>query len=298
LPARDEVLRGFLGADLVGFQDRLSADNFVRAAARLDDAKADATMITVDEHRTAVGVYPVSVDVPAIEHLVRQDHIRARARQMRDDFGAPETLFVSSDRLDYTKGIADRLRVYGELLRDGRLSAATTAFVQIATPSRENLAEYARIRERIERLAGQLNGTYGRVGKPVVHYSPHTYTFEEMVSLFSVADVMVVTPFRDGMNLIAKEYVASRTDNRGALVLSEFAGAAIELSESLVVNPYDEQSMKTALVRAATMTGAEQGRRMHSMRRHLAENDIHAWLASLNTDLLAFAGRTSAADLG
>jgi len=218
--------------------------------------------------------------------------VQERAAQMRVDLGGPETVFLSTDRLDYTKGIADRLRIYGELLRDGSLSPTRTAFVQIATPSREKLTEYAQLRQRIERLAGQLNGAYGRVGRPVVHYLPNAYSFDEMVSLYLVADVMVVTPSRDGMNLTAKEYVASRTDSRGVLVLSEFAGAAVELRESLVVNPYDDERMKAALVRAVTMTPAEQGRRMRSMRRHLAEHDIHEWMSSFLADLhAATAGR-------
>jgi trehalose 6-phosphate synthase len=165
------------------------------------------------------------------------------------------------------------------------LSPTSTAFVQIATPSREKLTEYAQLRQRIEGLAGQLNGAYGRVGRPVVHYLPNAYSFDEMVSLYLVADVMVTTPSRDGMNLTAKEYVASRTDGRGVLVLSEFAGAAAELRDSLIVNPYDDERMKAALVRAATMTPAEQGRRMRSMRRHLTEHTIHGWMSSFLADL-------------
>jgi trehalose 6-phosphate synthase len=189
------------------------------------------------------------------------------------------------DRLDYTKGIFDRLRAFGELVQDGEVSVDETVFVQVATPSRERVEQYRRLRDEIDRLVGRLNGDLGRIGTPAIHYLHNSYPKEEMAALFRAADVMVVTPLRDGMNLVAKEYVACRYDGGGALVLSEFAGAADELRQAYLVNPYDINGMKQAILTAMNAGPRDLSRRMRAMRKTVAEHDVKRWAQQFLTVL-------------
>ncbi|MDA3040666.1 MAG: trehalose-6-phosphate synthase, partial [Actinomycetota bacterium] len=161
------------------------------------------------------------------------------------------------------------------------------SMIQIAEPSRDHVEAYVSLRERVERLVGEINGDFGRVGLPVVHYIHRTQSFAELLAMYRAADVMLVTPFRDGMNLVAKEYVASRHEETGALVLSEFAGAAHQLKEALLVNPFDIDGVKNAIVAAAAMTPAEAQRRMRSMRRSVARHDAAGWATSFISTLRA-----------
>ena len=181
------------------------------------------------------------------------------------------------DRLDYTKGIAHRLKAYGELLKEGRLTTPDDTLVLVASPSRERVEQYRRLRDEVEVTVGRINGEFGKVGNAPVHYLHQSYPQEEMAALYLAADVMLVTSLRDGMNLVAKEYVACRYDETGALVLSEFTGAADELGSAFLVNPHDIAGLKDAIVRAARMSPSDARRRMRSMRRRVAEYDVSHW---------------------
>jgi trehalose-phosphatase len=181
------------------------------------------------------------------------------------------------DRLDYTKGIRHRLKAYGELLTEQKLSVQDVTLVQVASPSRERVAAYIQLRDEIEQTVGRINGDFDTMGHTAIRYLHQAYPREEMVALFLAADVMLVTALRDGMNLVAKEYVASRVDNRGVLILSEFAGAADELGTALRVNPHDIEGLKEAMMRAVEMTPGEQGRRMRAARRKVLEHSVEDW---------------------
>ena len=191
------------------------------------------------------------------------------------------------DRLDYTKGIYARLRAFAELIADGDLDVEDAVFVQVATPSREEVEQYRILRDDIDRLVGRINGDLGRIGRPAISYLHASYPQEEMAALYRGADIMVVTPYRDGMNLVAKEYVACRFDNDGALVLSEFAGAAEELRQAWLVNPYDINGMKAALMEAFHADERDVTRRMKAMRKQVMEHDVAAWADSFLEELTA-----------
>jgi trehalose 6-phosphate synthase len=223
------------------------------------------------------GSFPISIDTAALDELSRSEPVAQRAKEIRDQLGNPKTVLLGVDRLDYTKGIFSRLRAFGELLEDGEVSVEDTVFVQVATPSRERVEQYRRLRDDIDRLVGRLNGDLGHIGRPAVHYMHTSYPKDEMAALFRAADVMVVTPLRDGMNLVAKEYVACRWDEGGALVLSEFAGAADELRQAYMVNPYDINGMKHAIVTAMNADQKVLARRMRAMRKTVAEHDVKDW---------------------
>ena len=280
MPLRSEILNGLLGADLVGFQQRLAAQNFVRLTRHLLDLRYRGTTIDVDGRRVTAGAFPISIDPREMSALASSEAVRARARQIRVELGNPKTIILGVDRLDYTKGIELRLQAFRELLEAGRLNVPETTLVQVATPSRERVEHYEELRTRVERDVGRINGTFGSVGAPAVHYLHQSYDRSELVALYCAADVMMVTPLRDGMNLVAKEYVASRVDHGGALVLSEFAGAANELRHAFLCNPHDPDAVKGALMRAIEVDSADGRRRMQIMQRYVRAHDVDRWARS------------------
>ncbi|GIH20233.1 trehalose-6-phosphate synthase [Rugosimonospora africana] len=280
LPRRAEILRGLLGADLVGFQRPLAAQNFLRLTRHLLGLRPRGAGVEVDGRIVHAAAFPISIDVAEIEGLAASPLVRARAEQIRAELGEPKTVILGVDRLDYTKGIEQRFKAYRELLAEDRLSVPETVMVQVATPSRERVEHYQALRVKVEREVGRINGDYGRVGVPAVHYLHQSYSRSELVALYCAADVMMVTPLRDGMNLVAKEYVAARVDLGGALVLSEFAGAAGELRQAFLCNPHDLQSVKDSLLRAVHVDQSEASRRMRAMRRHLRAHDVRHWANS------------------
>src|SRR5690349_19039376 len=269
LPRRVELLRGMLGADLVGFQRPQAAHNVAQLAAKLLGAHGADDAITLDTRVIRTGAFPVSIDVAEMRSLSARPYVVNQARRLRHDLGSHKRVLLSVDRLDYTKGIEHRLTAYSELLRDGRVKVRDAVMVQVAVPSRERVENYRGLRERIEREVGRINGEYGRVGEPAIHYLNQSFDRADLAALYQTADVMVVTPLRDGMNLVAKEFVAARRDDSGALVLSEFAGAAAELGDAFLVNPHDVDGLKDTLLQAMAAEPADLKRRMAAMREHL-----------------------------
>jgi trehalose 6-phosphate synthase len=285
MPQRAEILRGLLGADLVGFQQRLAAQNFVRLARHLLGLRYEGQTIEVDGRRVKAGAFPISIDVAEMEDMAASPAVQARAKQIRAELGDPETVILGVDRLDYTKGIELRLKAFRELLVDGKLTVPEAVMVQVATPSRERVEHYQALRVKVEREVGRINGEFGRVGVPAVHYLHQSYSRSELAAMYCAADVMMVTPLRDGMNLVAKEYVAARADNGGGLVLSEFAGAATELRQAFLCNPHDPDGVKEALLRAVEVSPTEARRRMRIMQRYLRTHDVDHWARSFLNEL-------------
>jgi trehalose 6-phosphate synthase len=285
LPWRRQVLEGLLGADVIGFQRVADAGNFARAVRRQLRYDTKASGITVPgangtSRRALAKAFPISIDASSYIELARRDDVRARAKEIRESLGNPKKILLGVDRLDYTKGIRHRMKAFGELLEDGKIAVEEVTLVQVASPSRERVAAYMQLRDEIELTVGRINGDHDTMGHTAIRYLHQAYPREEMVALFLAADVMLVTALRDGMNLVAKEYVASRIDNRGVLVLSEFAGAADELPSAVRINPHDIDGMKDAIMRAIDMPSAEQGRRMRALRRKVVENDVARWSQS------------------
>ncbi|MGY1988563.1 trehalose-6-phosphate synthase [Blastococcus sp. SYSU DS0669] len=280
LPWRSAIVEGLLGADLVGFQRPSAAVNFVQLSRRLHDLHCRRDQIEYDGRTVVAKAFPISIDVRAFDELASSPEVIARAEEIRAELGNPAKIILGVDRLDYTKGISVRLNAFEELLEDGAVEAPDTVLVQVATPSRERVEHYVHMRETIEQQVGHINGVYGSIAGPAVHYFNQSMPREELAALYRAADVMLVTPYRDGMNLVAKEYVAARGDLRGALVLSEFAGAAAELRQAFLVNPHDIASVKNQLVRALRIEPEEAAKRMRTMRRHLFRNDLEHWANS------------------
>lgn len=280
LPWRRQVVEGLLGADLLGFQRGDDAGNFSRAARETLGLGTQGSTIAIGDRRSRAAAFPISIDSTTLEKLARTPAVRARADELRSDLGNPKVMLLGVDRLDYTKGILHRLRAYNELLDEGHLLPPDTVLVQVANPSRERVEEYQHLRDEVETIVGRINGDHAQVGSPAVHYLHQSFGREEMAALYLAADVVLVTPLRDGMNLVAKEYVACRFDERGALVLSEFTGAADEMTQALLVNPYDIDGMKAAIRHAAAMDPDEARQRMRALRKHVFEWDVHNWAGS------------------
>jgi trehalose 6-phosphate synthase len=301
LPWRTQIIEGLLGADVIGFQRVADAGNFQRAVRRLKGyvtkgAQIEVPLVDVSpgvrvfgeikrqgKFRTVVSrAFPISIDSASFEQLARTPAVQERARQIREDLGNPTTVMLGVDRLDYTKGIGHRLKAYGELLADGLLSSEDVTLVQVANPSRERVQAYMQLRDEIELTVGRINGDYGTIAHVPISYQHHGFPREEMVALYLAADVMLVTALRDGMNLVAKEYVACRFDDDGVLILSEFAGASDELKRALLVNPHDIDGMKDAILQAISMSRREKSVRMRSLRKRVIEHDVQRW----STDFL------------
>jgi trehalose 6-phosphate synthase len=277
LPWRTELINGMLGADVVGFQVPIAAQNFAVLAKRLGGAKGNSAALTVGDRRVRVGAFPISIDVERFETLASDPQTTINAKHVRERLGNPRFVILGVDRLDYTKGIEVRLKAYRELLQDGKVNPADCTLVQIAVPSRSDVPAYGDERDRIERLVGEINGDYGEMGAPAVHYLHRNLSVEELVELYVAADLLLVTPYRDGMNLVAKEFVACRVDDTGSLVLSEFAGAARELTAATLVNPHDIAGVKEAIVSAMKASPRDTQRRMRAMRRSVRRWTVHDW---------------------
>ncbi|MBA3265238.1 MAG: trehalose-6-phosphate synthase, partial [Nocardioidaceae bacterium] len=285
LPWRNEILNGLLGADIVGFQRPGGASNFARLVRHRLGYKTHRDKIVLGNRRVAARCYPISIDFKQLETQARSADVQTRAKAIREELGNPRHILLGVDRLDYTKGIRQRLRAFGELIVDGRVDLEDVAFIQVASPSRERVGQYREVRDDIERWVGRINGDLGRIGHQPIHYLHSRYPRDEMAALYRAADIMVVTPFADGMNLVSKEYVTCRYDNTGALVLSEFAGAADELKQAFLVNPYDINGLKDTMWRSMQTPPQELSRRMRGMRRQVREHDINAWAESFLNDL-------------
>ncbi|MDQ2623847.1 MAG: trehalose-6-phosphate synthase [Actinomycetota bacterium] len=285
LPWRAAVIRGLLGADLLGFQRASDAANFLRNVRRLTDLKVTGQIVQIPggehpERQVRAAAFPISIDSKAFDRLARSEEVQARAAEIRRDLGSPKTVLLGVDRLDYTKGIRHRIKAYGELVAEGRMPVGEVVLVQVASPSREKVRAYMELREDVELAVGRINGEVGEIGNPAIAYLHHSYPMEEMAALYVAADVMLVTSLRDGMNLVAKEYIAARASDDGVLVLSEFTGAADELAGSVLVNPHDIEGLKDAIEFAAHLPVKDARRRMRRLRRRVLEDDVAKWSAA------------------
>jgi trehalose 6-phosphate synthase len=287
LPWRTPILEGLLGADVFGCQTWLGARNFAVLARMHAGARGSGGTLSFADRNVGYGAFPISIDSKLFDRLVRQESVRARAREIHANLGAGRKIVLGIDRLDYTKGIDNRLKAYRELLQDGRVKVENCVLVQTAVPSREQVEQYEDQRATVEQLVGEINGAHGGLGQVAVNYLRKSFPADELAALYSAADVMLVTPLRDGMNLICKEFVATRIEDDGVLVLSEFAGAAAELKSALLVNPHDVDALAATIQRALTMPAGEAARRMRALRRVVMGHDVFDWARSFLRELAA-----------
>ncbi len=282
LPERERILDGLLGADLIGFHTFTFLRHFASSVLRLLGAATDVDRIRWRHREARLGVFPMGIDASGFSALAQSEEVRAMAAAHRPP-GAQ--LLVGIDRLDYTKGIPRRLLAYEALLRAHPELREKVRLVQVSVPSREQVEAYRELREEVDGLVGRIDGEFATASWSPIHHLYRGLSRQEIVALYRAADAVLVTPVRDGMNLVAKEFVASRPDEDGVLVLSEFAGAAAELAEAVIVNPYDVERTSAALYRALTMAPDERRTRMATLRQRVMTHDVHWWARSFLTRL-------------
>ena len=299
LPWRLTVLHALLQYDLVGFQTARDCSNFVQCLRLLMrdvsvQGKGSVVTAQVDERTVHIGSFPISIDYNAFVSQASSDNVAERVRELRALF-PQRTLVLGIDRLDYTKGIPQRLRAFQRALERYPKLRERISFIQVVVPSREDIPEYNGLKTKIEQLVGQINGAYARPGVWVpVWYVYGSLKRNELMAYYRVADIALITPLKDGMNLVAKEYCACSIEEECVLILSEFAGAASQLQKgALLVNPHDIEGVADTIYRAFTMSSEERKARMRRMRRSIRENDIFWWVdsflhAAIAKDLSAF----------
>jgi len=283
LAVRKWLVEGTLGADVVGFHTRRYRGHFTGALRRLLGLEMDASEhVTYGGRRIRLGIFPMGVD--AADFTTRGDapEVHAETLELRS---SAERLLVGIDRLDYSKGISRRLLAFERLLVQHPEWRGRIRLVQVAVPSRGRVSEYRRLRREVESLVGRINGKFATPTWTPIQYLFRSVPQHTLLALYRAADVMLVTPLRDGMNLVAKEFVATRSDEDGVLVLSEFAGAVDELRDAVIVNPYDVDQVAEVIHSSLMMERAERRTRMRKLRAQVIEHDVHRWAKEFLTAL-------------
>jgi len=276
LPWRRQILKGLLGADLLGFHTFAYLRHFVASLLHVEGVEPDIDRVRIADRDVHLGVFPMGVDASRFAALAEDPEVEARVRDIRRD-AAGRQIVLGIDRLDYTKGIPRRLHAIERLLTGAPERRDQLRFIQVAVPSRGEVDSYQRFKRHVEESVGRINGTCGTLSSSPVHYIHQSVSQTELVALYRAADAMLVTPLRDGMNLVAKEFVASRVDDDGVLILSEFAGAAAELDGAVTVNPYDVDAVVESIERALSMSPQEKQARMKTLRQRVCDHDVDAW---------------------
>lgn len=281
---RNEILEGMISADVLGFHTPEYVSHFKRSLAYFSGITAVNDEIQQKEHTCVIRSVPISVDFNKFNAAYSLPAVERGRNTIRHKCGNAKIIF-SVDRLDYTKGVMHRLLAYESLLENHPEYREKVVFVINVVPSRDQISKYAERKRMIEENIGRINGLYGNIHWQPVIYQYRHLTFNQLMSFYTVADVALITPMRDGMNLVAKEFIASRKDKRGVLILSEFAGAASELKNAILVNPNDMQALKNGIIKALSVSEEEKQKKMETMREVVRQNDIHKWIGSFMDDL-------------
>jgi trehalose 6-phosphate synthase len=286
-PWREEIIHGLLGSTILGFHTQFHCNNFLEGTDRFVESRMDRenSSVTVGGRETMIRPYPISIEWPPAALASQAPVIECRAAvSRRFGLSAGARIVVGIERFDYTKGILDRMQAIDHLLRSRPVWKGRLVFIQAAAPTRSRLSAYGALQREAERLAQEINVRHGGDGyRPIVLVARH-HEPDEVFELFRAADACIVSSLHDGMNLVAKEFVAARDDEQGVLILSTFAGASRELNEALMVNPYDTQAMAEALERALMMPEGEQHERMRLMRDLLRVRNVYRWAGQMLLD--------------
>jgi trehalose 6-phosphate synthase/phosphatase len=283
LPWRSQILEALLEYDLVGFQTRRDRNNFIQCAEALIkdihyDARRQVSTITVPNREIKVGIFPISIDFKEFARQAAAKSVKGRASQLYEAIPNCQ-IILGVDRLDYSKGIPEKLRAFRNALERFDDLHGNVSLVQIVVPSREDIPEYQGLKADIEGFVSEINGKFTQSGWIPIHYMFRSLDWIELLAYYRAAEIALVTPLKDGMNLVAKEYCGAKVDRNGVLILSEFAGAATQLRRSsLLVNPYDIEGTANAIHRAYNMSTDERRLRMRRLRTSIAKRDIFWWL--------------------
>lgn len=284
IPWRLEIVNAMLSYDLIGFQTENDKKNFLEVIASLiedtavDQTEQGITKIVTDKGEHRVGVFPISIDYDEFSDQAKSEEVSRVTQKIKEsNFG--QKIILGIDRLDYSKGIPQRLKAYKRLLEKYPRLRTKVKLIQVMVPSREDIIEYANLKSEIEQLVGEINGKFSRSGWIPIMYCYHSLDATKLLAYYRASDIALVTPLKDGMNLVAKEYCAANIDKDGVLILSEFAGASYQFKDdALLVNPFDEESVVDAIKGALSMKKREKKKRMENMQNIVQKSDIYWWV--------------------
>lgn len=285
LPWRNEILSGLLGADLVGFHTYDYVRHFLSSLTRLLGLASTLGKILYEDKTIKIDSFPMGIDYQKFANGAKETSVINEIKKVQKQVG-DQKVILSIDRLDYSKAIPQRLKAYNLFLKENPHYRKKVILILVAVPSRSKVEHYRKLKEKVDELVGRINGEYGTIGWTPIWYLYRSLQFPTLSALYSLADIAMVTPFRDGMNLIAKEYIASKTNGTGVLILSEMAGVSDELGDAIPINPNDIDNIKQALEQAIMMPEAEQTRRNREMQKKLERYNVNRWAEDFIESLL------------
>lgn len=290
-PQKIEILEGFLSCDLVGFQIRYHMDNFFATVDREVESRIDREKdaVSFQNHEALIRAFPISVDFEAISEQASSDKTQARIQHLRNEYSIGDLkLMVGVDRIDYTKGIPERLRAIDRFLEKYPQYKEKFIFLQIGQISRIHIPRYKHLNDEINGLVEEINWKHSTDSWAPIVLKRTYVSYDDILALYRIADVCIVSSLHDGMNLVSKEFIATREDLGGALILSKFTGASRELSDAILINPYDSEQFADAIEQAFTMPLEEKEKRMRKMREIVGQNNIYRWTGKILSQLLKF----------
>jgi trehalose 6-phosphate synthase/phosphatase len=285
LPCREAIIRGLLGADLLGFQTFSYMQNFLWTVYRVLGIDVETGHLPYGGRQVGFEVHPIGIDPQQFLQAIHSDPATARERDRLNASIGTRKLLLGMDRLDYSKGIPARLRAYKRFLDQHHEWRGRVSMIQVAVPSREQVVAYQDLKRQVDALVGEINGVYGTTTWTPLQYVHRNLPFHEICALLRRADVALVTPLRDGMNLVAKEYAACQENRPGALILSEFAGASSEMGEAFFVNPYDEEGMGHRIAEVLALSEDHLLERMTALHKRICTRNVHMWAEKFLTAL-------------
>ncbi len=276
LPEREEVLEGLLGADLIGFHTHDYMRHFISAIYRVLDLNCNLDEINLRDRIVHVDTFPMGINYDQYHDAPTLPAVKEKAEMLKQNLGK-QSIILSVDRLDYSKGILHRLNGFAKFLHNHPEYHEKVSLAMIVVPSRDTVGKYSDLKMHIDQSIGQINGRYSKLGWTPVYYFYRGLAYEELMAMYDIADIALVTPLRDGMNLVAKEYLATKRDEPGVLILSEMAGAAIELQDSIIINPNDPEEIEAAILQALNMPEAEKRERLDKMQKRISTQTVKKW---------------------
>lgn len=293
LPGREQLLQGLLAADLIGFHTHDYMRHFVSATERVLDINFQTNRVMFNNNIAYVNNFPMGINYELYNSAALLPEVREKTKKLRENF-KQHKIILSVDRLDYSKGILHRLKGFAQFLKNHPEHHGKVSMAMIVVPSRSNVDRYADLKAKIDELIGTINGRFSDITWTPVYYFYHAFNFEELVAFYNISDIALVTPLRDGMNLVAKEFVAAKRNKPGVLILSEMAGASIELRDALIINPNNVSEIENALLVAFEMPEKEQLERLDRMQKLLSKKTIEKWAAGFMKELLAVKSKNEA----
>jgi len=285
LRERADLLKGLLGCDLIGFHTHDYMRHFISACERGLELDFDLDIVNFDKRQVHIDSFPMGINYNKFNDAVLSPKVQGFIEGYRNLFGSSK-LILSVDRLDYSKGILNRLKGFELFLKNNPQYQGNVSLTMILVPSRDTVSSYAELKAKVDEMIGGINGQFSKISWTPVNYMYKSFDFEELVALYHLADIALVTPLRDGMNLVAKEYVAAKRDSPGVLILSEMAGASIELMDSIIINPNSLMEIESALIEALEMPVNEQLKRLKRMQAIISKQTVQKWAGDFMDELI------------